>query len=118
MMSCFKKMHLALLFLLTHSAYGGMMGMDYDPYDGIYVGLDIGVSVLNNAASTYFPSTSINLAHTGIVGGGLIGYDFSVGQRFKVGVEFLANATSLGASSRRLAEHTSFTTQQSYYTHR
>lgn len=115
MMSCFKKMHLALLFLFAHSAYGGSMGFDFNPYDGIYIGADIGVSVLNVQASTYFPSSSIDLAHTGIVGGGLIGYDFNVGQRFKIGVEFLANGTGLSASSRRLNERTSFTAQQSYY---
>ena len=115
MMSCFKKIQFACLLLLTHTAFGGTMGPDYNAYDGVYVGVDVGVAVLNDAVSTNFPSTSIQLAHTGVVGGGLIGYDFSVGQRFKVGVEFLANAAGLSASSRRFAENTSYSVGESYY---
>ena len=113
MMSCFKKMQLALLLLLPHTAFCGTMG-DYNSYDGIYVGANIGVAVLNNSASTNFPSTSHDFASTGILGGGLIGYDFSVFDRFKLGVEFLANASALNTASRRYTDNTSFTTNQNY----
>jgi opacity protein-like surface antigen len=115
MMSCFKKMQLALLLWLPQAAFCGMMGASYNPYDGLYVGLDVGIANTHNVAATNFPSSSLDLASTGIVGGGLIGYDFSVLERFKIGVEFLVNATGINASSRRYFDNISFTTQERYY---
>lgn len=115
MMSCFKKLQLAVLLWLPQIAFCGLMGASYNPYDGLYVGADIGVINTHNTLSTNFPSASLDLAATGIVGGALIGYDFSVVERFKVGIEFLANAAGVNAASRRYSDNTSFSTQQSYY---
>lgn len=114
MKSCFKKIQCALLLSLASNAYCGAMG-DYSFYDGIYVGADIGVSDLNNAVTTYYPSSSQHLASTGLVGGALIGYDFTVPtlDRFKIGIEFLANAAALNASTRTNGQ-IGFTTQSRY----
>ena len=114
MMSCFKKIQCALLLSLTSTAFCGVMG-DYNTYDGIYIGGDIGISDLNNSVTTYYPSSSQHLAATGIVGGALIGYDFTVPtlDRFKIGIEFLANAAGLNVGSAT-DNHTSFTTSSRY----
>lgn len=114
MMSCFKKIQWALLLSLATNAYCGAMA-DYNLYDGIYVGGDIGVSNLNNAVTTYYPSSSQHLASTGIVGGVLIGYDYTVPtlDRFKIGIEFLANAAGLNTGTR-LNNQTAFTTKSRY----
>lgn len=100
MMSWFKKIQYAALLSLASNAFCGVMG-EYNTYDGFYVGGDIGISDFNTSITTFYPSSTHHLASTGIVGGALVGYDYTVPtlDRFKIGIEFLANAAGLNVKS-------------------
>lgn len=88
-----KYVYLAALAVVSSSVYA-------DGYENFYLGGDIGISNLVNKQSTV--DTVVDTHHmgaTGLVGGGLVGYDFSVRERFKLGLEWFMNATALNASN-------------------
>lgn len=115
-MSCFKKIHLAILLCISNAAFCGAMAErnTYVDYDGVYIGVDVTVGDFNAAITTSYPSTYIDLSAVNISGGALIGYDFTIYDRFKLGLEFLANANAYTTSSQMFNERTSLTAQQRY----
>lgn len=85
---------------LSNLAYAGEMGSTdmYSPYDGVYVGADIGLSNLLDKVSHVNASQTLQLGSLGIVGGGFIGYDYSISDRVKLGAEFFGQANGLNTS--------------------
>lgn len=83
---------LSLLFLskIAHAA----------DYNHFYLGGDIGIANLVDKESTPTPAQAMHhLGATGLVGGGFAGYDFSIQEHLKLGIEWFMNATNLNASS-------------------
>ncbi|NBX84872.1 MAG: hypothetical protein EBQ95_04590 [Gammaproteobacteria bacterium] len=71
----------------------------YD-FKNFYIGGDIGIANLVDKESTGYPNIAYHhLGATGLVGGGLVGYDFSILERFNLGLEWFMNATALNDSA-------------------
>ena len=68
-------------------------------YDGLYLGADIGVSDFMVRDFTYIPPDIHTLGSLGIVGGGLVGYDYTIYNHVKLGLEGFINATGLNAAT-------------------
>ncbi len=111
-----KKLSLITLLWFTHTSFAGIMGdAELDHYTGFYVGTNIGVSDLINAQSTENPLQSHQLSATGVVGGGLAGYDLSVYNSFKIGFEGFMNANGLNIATRSFTPPSnSYTTSSQY----
>lgn len=91
-----KNIHFFNLLLLMGSSQLGHA----ENYNQFYIGGDIGISNLVDKESTTYPSeASHHLGATGLVGGGLVGYDYSISERLKLGLEWFMNATALNASA-------------------
>ena len=75
------------------------MGSDNDR--GIYLGADIGVADLIDSESTASPLSTHQLSAAGIVAGGLVGYDFTLYDELKLGVEGFINANDLNIATRQ-----------------
>lgn len=97
---------LGLGLCTSGAAFAGTMGpISAEPYDGFYLGADIGVANLMDKESTpYQPGVydRHQFGATGLVGGGMIGYDYSVNERFKLGLEGFINATALNLAAEQL----------------
>ncbi|PJD93055.1 MAG: hypothetical protein CK424_03380 [Legionella sp.] len=111
-----KKISAITVLLIANASFAGVMGeAEFDTYTGYYVGLDVGVSNLINSESTENPLQSHQLSATGIIGGGLVGYDFSLYNRFKIGFEGFMNANGLHIATRSFTPPSnSFTTSSQY----
>ena len=111
MRSSCKAIQIATLLLFTQAAISGVMGdealSDY-PYNGLYGGINIGVSDLIDKETTSGPSASHQLSATGIIGGGLVGYDYTLYDRLKLGVEGFVNATALNLAARDFSPPASY----------
>lgn len=90
---------LTIFLSITNVAIGGTMGAISPFYDALYIGGDIGISNLINATSTNNPLAAHHMSATGIVGGGLLGYDYTIIDRIKLGIEGFGNANGLNVSS-------------------
>ena len=93
---------LTLLISVMNCATSGTMGTDMTPYDAFYVGGDIGVSNLMDPTSTTDPLAAHHMSATGIIGGGLVGYDYSMTEQLTLGVEGFGNANGIHMSSLQL----------------
>ncbi|MCX7090960.1 MAG: outer membrane beta-barrel protein [Legionellales bacterium] len=117
MMSFFKKTQLAILLCISNAAFCGAMAnmveMTSD-YDGLYIGLDVTVGDFNATITSSYPYGYIDLSDINIAGGGMIGYDFTIYDRFKLGLEFLGNANAYTASVERFRENTTLSAEQRY----
>jgi opacity protein-like surface antigen len=71
------------------------------PYDGFYFGVSFGVSDLMLRESTTISDSVLNLSSTGVVGGGLVGYDYTLYNRFKLGLEGFVYGKGLNVSADR-----------------
>lgn len=94
---------LSVLLLSSQVCFSGTMGPTNSekPYDGFYIGADLGVSdfMLRNH-TTATPDTH-TLGSLGVVGGGLIGYDYSLRTSIKLGLEGFMNATGLNVAANQ-----------------
>lgn len=110
-----RKIALAALLLVGQQAYCGTMGAQNTPYNGAYIGGTLGVVNLINPTNTTYPLAAHQMGDTGVLGGGLIGYDYSVSETIKVGFEGFANAIGLDSSSIQLYDPvTSYRVQSRY----
>lgn len=75
----------------------GNDGSNYSIYDGFYIGADIGGAGLINHINVTHPYTLTPPGNIGLVGGGLVGYDYTVYDRFKLGLEAFLNANGMQA---------------------
>ncbi|HVT62247.1 MAG TPA: outer membrane beta-barrel protein [Legionellaceae bacterium] len=101
-MTFFRKIIAIMTFLLfAQGNFAGTMGnTSIDDYTGFYVGADIGLAGLVNSESSDYPYLSHQMSALGIVGGGLVGYDLSLFNRFKLGFEGFLNANGLNIADR------------------
>ncbi len=90
----------ALLSGMSHCTWAGAMGETdmYSPYDGFYLGADLGVSNLLDKLSNVNSIQTQQLGSVGLIGGGFAGYDYSVSDRVKLGMEFFGQANALNTS--------------------
>lgn len=95
---------IVLAILLSNCAFAGSDA-------NFYVGANIGAASLIDKENTNNPiSDSHDLSAFGVVGGGLVGFDFTLRDQLKLGVEGFANATSINISdNQNYAPVTSYT---------
>ena len=112
----FKKISIALLIASTSTALAGAMGPDNmsNPYDGFYLGATVGASNLLDDASWLIQPENHDLGAIGIIGGGFFGYDYSLTERAKLGVEGFVNASGLNASIQHYYTETSYSINSRY----
>lgn len=95
---------LGIGFCVSKAAFSGTMGPVIESYNGVYVGGDIGVSNLIDKESTLY-SPGLYDRHqfsaTGFVGGGILGYDYSISDRIKLGIEGFINGTALNIAAEQ-----------------
>lgn len=104
----YKKIYsIGLIFMLAKPCFAGTMNDDFKPidsYNGVYIGADIGLttlfqkvsSSLNGTAPSPLVATSEQPnGHFGITGGGILGYDYSVRPKIKLGIEEYFNGTNV-----------------------
>lgn len=108
--------------LLSSTVFAGTIGpvVATEPYNGIYIGGDIGVANLNDKESTLYVPGSYDkhqFSSTGFVGGGMLGYDYSVMDHLKLGVEGFINGTALNiAAEQKYGTQASFNANMRYNT--
>lgn len=92
---------LAACLLLSNIATAGTMGAEEQPllYNGLYLGLSIGASDLIDKEST--ANDLHHFSSTGIIGGGLVGYDHSIDQKLKLGLEWFMNANGMNVAAKQ-----------------
>ncbi len=95
--------------LLSSTVFAGTMGpvVITEPSSGFYIGGDIGVANLTDKESTPYAPGLYDMhqfSSTGFVGGGLIGYDLSVMDRIKLGVEGFINGSALNIAAEQKYE--------------
>ena len=106
--------------LCSIPAFAGSMGelISLPGYNGLYLGGDIGFANLIDKQSTlYIPGAydKHQLSATGFVGGGMLGYDYSLMERIKLGVEGFINGTALNLSTQQLyTPHVSYNSNMRY----
>ncbi len=109
---------MTILMMASQCPCAGVMGGDglsgFNPYDGFYIGADIGVSNLLDKESTLILPAQYRLGQVGLVGGGFIGYDFSLSDRIKFGVEGFGNANNLNLSAQQYSLNSEFTVSTKY----
>ncbi|MDF1757833.1 MAG: outer membrane beta-barrel protein [Legionellaceae bacterium] len=107
MYSFFNSTLLTLLLLGSQVSIGGTMGKIElpKPYDGFYFGASFGISDLMLRESTPISDSVLNLSSTGAVGGGLVGYDYTLSNRFKLGLEGFVYGRGLNVSADRKYGH-------------
>lgn len=91
------------LFVNAQLVSAGSMGPESTILEqsGFYVGGDIGLSnLLDTESHTTLPE-SHQLSSTGIVGGGLLGYDYALREKIVLGVEGFINANGLNTAISR-----------------
>lgn len=112
---CKRMVGLALL-ACSYTVFAGTMGADQmsNPYDGLYLGANVGVANLLDDASWLINPEDHDLGTIGIIGGGFIGYDYSITDQVKIGLELFANANGLNTSIRHYITETAYTVHSRY----
>jgi len=91
-----------LVLLSSEPCFAG--AVEAEPYNGVYIGADLGLITLfdttsytiNGTLPGAFVGTSTNeLGDFGVTGGGILGYDYSLWQKIKLGIEGYINGTSV-----------------------
>ena len=84
-------------------------------YNGIYIGADIGIAdIVDKHTNSLAINETFHLGGIGIIGGGLIGYDYSIADQFKVGMEAFMNANALNTSFVHLDSGDAYRAHQTY----
>ncbi len=101
-------------FLLTSSlANAGSMGNEqFFNHNGFYVAGEIGAAGLVDKESHSASPESHQLGALGIIGGGYIGYDYFINNKYDLALEFFADATGLNAAIAH--EPSTYQRNQSY----
>lgn len=104
----FKTITLTLLLLSCGNGFAGAMGDDYMPptYNGLYVGGNIGIADLQDKNTHYISPEIHHLGGIGVIGGGIVGYDYSITEQFKLGIEGYGNATGLNTGIQHFNQTT------------
>lgn len=98
-----KSIVFSALFVNAQLLCAGSMGQEISilAKSGFYVGGDIGLSNLIDAESHSVLPESHQLSATGIVGGGLLGYDYAFQDKVILGIEAFINANGLNTAISR-----------------
>lgn len=85
-------------------------------YNSFYLGANIGIASLTDKETTYNPIRDLHfLSSSGIVGGVLLGHDFTLCNRFKLGAEGFINATNVNLDdNQNYAPISSYTVKMRY----
>ena len=104
------------LIACVNTVFAGSMGPDdiSMPYDGFYLGGTVGASNLLDNASWLINPEDHDLGSIGVIGGGFIGYDYSLNDRVKIGTEGFANATGLNTSIQHYFTETAYSVNSRY----
>lgn len=117
--------------MLGKLCFAGSMGDELkqaEPYDGVYLGADIGLLTLFQKSSVSINATSPGNflgsykqqeGYFGVTGGGIIGYDYSLQQKIKLGIEGYINGTNVTIYQSQLTvvpqyDYANTTTRQNY----
>ncbi len=118
MNSQYKKLVMTALILNTMQTWAGVMGsLDDAPgdYDGIYAGANLGLSNLVVKEQHVVNPESHQLGSLGAVGGGYVGYDYTIYDRFNIGIEGYGNANGLNvAINHDIAPNTTYSVSSRY----
>jgi hypothetical protein len=117
MNAIFLRMLSFILLLFTAVTHAGTMGSTTGACldQGLYVGGNIGLLNLNDHESTSSPYASHQLGATGINGGGLVGYNFSMNEQLKIGTEWFMNAVGNSvAAEESYSPFASYTAKMRY----
>jgi outer membrane immunogenic protein len=68
-------------------------------WTGFYIGGNLGGAWASGSLTDNFTGASFSGSHSGVIGGGQIGYNWQVSPRFVLGVEWMFDGTSIGGSS-------------------
>lgn len=102
-----KLFSMMLICMFWKSCFAGTMGGELKPvdhYNGVYIGADLGLMTLFDNViapldvtlpANQLSSTTTPIGHFGITGGGILGYDYSLLQKIKLGIEGYINGTSV-----------------------
>lgn len=93
--------------VLCHSVFSGTMGPNQIEYpNGFYVGGTIGVSDLQDTANHEVQPETHHLGGFGILGGGILGYQWNFASQFTISLEGFANASGLNTSIQHYDQST------------
>lgn len=97
--------------LLSNCVFANTLFIAPDCYNNFYVGANLGLASLTDKESTNNPINDTHyLSSTGLLGGALVGYDFTLRDQFKLGLEAFANVADLSiADNQNYAPITSYT---------
>jgi opacity protein-like surface antigen len=96
-----KKIATGLLLVSTSSFAATMSSVRAPNYNNFYVGADIGFSHLNDNIF-FIPTTNLLIkkapvSGNGLMGGGLVGYDYTLCDKYKLGMEGFINLSNSNA---------------------
>lgn len=117
---CIRTYLLGIGFFCSTTFAGSMGSLITEPYNGLYVGGNVGVANLLDKESTLYAPGLYDrhqFSATGFLGGGLIGYDYSVTNYIKVGIEGFINGAALNvAAEQQYSTYPSFKANMRYNT--
>jgi opacity protein-like surface antigen len=74
----------------------------YKAYDGLYLGADISAASLIDNEKTDNPIQDLHdQSALGVIGGGIVGYDFTINNRLKLGIEAFVNDVDINFSDNQ-----------------
>ncbi len=88
-----------LLGLLVNTSLAAQIKPVSAFHNGLYLGTTIGVSNFQAQASNVLLPEFHTLGSTGIIGGGVFGYNYGITDRIKLGLEVFFNFTNLNTSA-------------------
>lgn len=117
--------------MLWKPCFAGEMGGELEqaaPYNGVYIGADVGLFTIFNHISnsftgvppiSFFGEIASQTGHFGINGGGILGYDYSIQPKIKLGIEGYINGTNISIAQSQNTTVPNFdaastTTKQNY----
>ena len=100
MKSSLQKGIAAAFIFFVPGVFAATLGLQPLPYNGVYIGAAVGASDLLDSEKTTNSVTDIHhFSAIGFIGGGLIGYDLTLHNKFKLGLEGFINGTTASASA-------------------
>jgi len=105
--------HAGFITALNAGSVGSMS--DYPLENYFYLGGNVGIAgLLDKDSEVYFPATHHQSA-AGVLGGGLLGFEYAWNEWFRLSIEGFGNAANLSAAAtQNHGAHAQYTTTMSY----